>query len=80
MKGIRHFMRDFTATAVREHLRSAVATGGQAPDLTKNELALVRFMCEGSFDWNAFLAPSVHALDERATASGRARARSADLG
>jgi hypothetical protein len=56
MKGIRHFMRDFTATAVREHLHSAVETGGQAPDLTKNELALVRFMCEGSFDWSAFLA------------------------
>jgi hypothetical protein len=24
--------------------------------LTKNEVELVRFMCEGSFDWDAFLA------------------------
>ncbi len=56
MKGIRHFMRDFTATAVREHLRSAIETSGKAPDLTKNEIELVRFVCDGSFDFGAFLA------------------------
>lgn len=56
MKGIRHGLRDFTATAVKEHLRSQVETTGGATDLTKNEIELVRFICEGSFDWGAFLA------------------------
>jgi hypothetical protein len=56
MRGVRHFMRDFTATAVREHLRSAIEAGGNSPDLTKNEIELVRFMCEGSLDWSVILA------------------------
>jgi hypothetical protein len=55
MKGIRHFVRNFTATAVREHLRSAIAATGGQPDLTKNEIELVRFICQGSIDWGAFL-------------------------
>ena len=55
MKGVRHFMRDFTATAVKEHLRSAIEAGGKSPALT-NEIELVRFVCEGSFDWSVFLA------------------------
>jgi hypothetical protein len=64
MKGIRHFLRDFTATAVREHLRSAIESTGGSPDLTKNEIELVRFICKGSVDWDAFLA-------ERSDASRR---------
>jgi hypothetical protein len=56
MKGIRSFMRDFTATAVKEHLRSELETTAGSPRLTKNETELVRFICEGSFDWHAFLA------------------------
>jgi hypothetical protein len=56
MKGIRHFLRDFTATAVREHLRSEIEATGGSPDLTKNEVELVRFISEGSVDWSAFLA------------------------
>jgi hypothetical protein len=56
MKGIRHFMRDFSATAVKEHLRSEIEATGRSPDLTKNEIELVRFIYEGSFDWRAFLA------------------------
>jgi hypothetical protein len=56
MKGIRHFLRDFTATAVKEHLRSQIADPGGSPDLTNNEIELVRFICKGSFDWGAFLA------------------------
>jgi hypothetical protein len=51
MKGIRHFLRDFTAAAVREHLRSQIEDTGRRPDLTKNEVELVRFIQEGSFDW-----------------------------
>jgi hypothetical protein len=53
MKGIRHFLRDFTATAVREHLRSEIEAMGTSPELTKNEIELVRFICEGSADWGA---------------------------
>jgi hypothetical protein len=56
MKGIRHFMRNFSATAVKEHLRSEIEATGGSPDLTKNEIELVRFIYEGSFDWRAFLA------------------------
>jgi hypothetical protein len=39
MKGIRHFLRDFTATAVREHLRSAIDATGGSPDLTSRDRA-----------------------------------------
>ena len=56
MKGARYFLRNFTATAVREHLRSQVEDSGGSPELTKNEVELLRFICEGSFDWRAFLA------------------------
>jgi hypothetical protein len=56
MKGIRHFMRNFSATAVKEHLRSEIEATGGSPDLTKNEIELVRFIYAGSFDWRAFLA------------------------
>jgi hypothetical protein len=53
---MRRFLRNFTAMSVKEHLRSAIEAGEGSPDLTKNELELVRFVCEGSFDWSAFLA------------------------
>jgi hypothetical protein len=56
MKGARYFLRNFTGTAVRKHLRSQIEDSGGSPDLIKNELELVRFICEGSFDWRAFLA------------------------
>jgi hypothetical protein len=50
MKGIRHFLRDFTASAVKEHLRSQVEDTEGAPALTKNEIELVRFIQDGSFN------------------------------
>jgi hypothetical protein len=53
MNGIRYFLRDFTASAVKEHLRSQIEDKGGRPDLTKNETELVRFIREGSFDWDA---------------------------
>jgi hypothetical protein len=56
MKWRQYFLRNFIATAVREHLRSQIEDRGDSPELTKNELELVRFICEGSFDWRAFLA------------------------
>ncbi len=56
MNGVRHFLRNFTASAVKEHLRSQVETTGGPPELTDNEIELVRFIREGPFDWTAFLA------------------------
>ena len=56
MKGIRHFLRNFTASAVKEHLRSQVEETGGSPALTTNELELVRFIRQGSFDWDVFLS------------------------
>jgi hypothetical protein len=56
VKGVRHFLRNFTANAVREHLRSAVEAADGCPALTVNEIELVRFVCEGPFDWRAYLA------------------------
>jgi hypothetical protein len=51
MKGIRHFLRDFTASAVKEHLRSQVEDTEGPPELSKNEIELVRFIRERPFDW-----------------------------
>ena len=56
MNGIRHFLRNFSAAAVREHLRSQIEAASGSPDLTKNEVELVRFIHESPFDWGAFLA------------------------
>ena len=56
MRGIRWLLRDFTARAVREHLRSQTDDGDGLPELTPNELELVRSLRESSFDWDAFLA------------------------
>jgi hypothetical protein len=55
MKGIRHFLRDFTASAVKEHLRSQLETADRPPTLTRNEVDLVRFIRDGSYDWDALL-------------------------
>lgn len=51
MKGIRHFLRDFAASAVKEHLRSQIENTEDPPDFTKNEIELVRSIREGSFGW-----------------------------
>lgn len=56
MKGIRHFLRNFTASAVREHLRSEIESTDRSPALTDNEIELVRFIRDASFDWDALLA------------------------
>lgn len=54
--GVRRFLRNFTASAVKEHLRSEIEDAGAPPDLTKNEMELVRYIREGSFDWDTFLS------------------------
>jgi hypothetical protein len=55
VKGVRHFMRNFTATAVKEHLRSQVDETCGSPVLTAKEIELVRFIRRGTFDWDALL-------------------------
>ena len=53
---MRHFLRDFTARAVNEHLRSQLEDRHGPPELTRNELELVRSIRQGAFDWGAYLA------------------------
>ena len=48
---IRHFLREYTATAVREHLRSQLEDSGGSPELTKKEVELVRFVLDRPTDW-----------------------------
>jgi hypothetical protein len=55
MRGIRHRLRDFTATAVKEHIRSQIEDTSGSPELTKSELELVRFVRENRFDWDRYL-------------------------
>ena len=51
MNGIRHFLREYTATAVKEHLRSQLEETGGSPELTKKEVELVRFVLDRPTDW-----------------------------
>ena len=53
MNGIRHFLREYTATAVKEHLRSQLEETGGSPELTKKEVELVRFVLEWPTGWGA---------------------------
>ena len=53
---VRRVLRNFTALAVRQHLRTEVDAGRALPNLTENELKLVRYIVDGSYDWSAFLA------------------------
>lgn len=53
MNGIRHFLREYTATAVKEHLRSQLEDSGGSPELTKKEVELVRFVLERPTGWGA---------------------------
>ena len=55
MRGIRYFLRNFTATAVKEHLRSQLEDTGGRPELTPKEIELFRFMRERSPDWDRIL-------------------------
>jgi hypothetical protein len=55
MRGIRYFLRNFTAGAVQEHLRSQIEDTGGSPKLTPKEIELVRFVRDGSLDWGKFL-------------------------
>lgn len=51
LQGIRYFLRNFTATAVKEHLRSQLEDTGGSPSLTQREVELVRFVLERPSGW-----------------------------
>ena len=53
MNGVRHFLRNFTATAVKEHLRSQLDDAGGSPELTDKEVELVRFVRDRQIDLSA---------------------------
>jgi hypothetical protein len=46
VKGIRHLFRNFTALAVKEHLRSQIEDAGSRGELTPKEVELVHFATE----------------------------------
>lgn len=48
MRGIRYVLRNFTARAVTEHLRSQIDDAGSGAQLTPNEVELVRFASDRS--------------------------------
>jgi hypothetical protein len=56
MRGLRYGLRQFTATAVKEHLRAQIEDVGGSPQLTKNEVELLRFVRDSGFDWDRYLA------------------------
>jgi hypothetical protein len=55
-RGVGYLLREFTARAVKEHLRSQVEDNAGSPELTEREIELVRFVREGGFDWDVYLA------------------------
>lgn len=48
LKGLRYFFRNFTALAVKEHLRSQIERTESGAELTPNEVELVRFAADRS--------------------------------
>jgi hypothetical protein len=48
VKGIRYFLRNFTALSVKEHLRSQIEQAEARAELTPNEVELVRFTADRS--------------------------------
>ncbi|HSC51429.1 MAG TPA: hypothetical protein VLD16_14300 [Gaiellaceae bacterium] len=56
MKGIRYALRNFTARAVEEHLRSQLEDAGSDAELTPHEVELVRFATARSEQLQALAA------------------------
>jgi hypothetical protein len=56
MRGVRYLLRQYTAMAVKEHIRSQVEGSSAPAELTGNEIELVRFIRDGRYDWDAYLA------------------------
>ena len=57
MHGIRHALRNFTATAVKEHLRSQLEDADGAPNLTDKEIELVRYIRGEAVKLDVVVAP-----------------------
>ena len=70
IRGVRSFLRSFTASAVKEHVRSEIEATGGAPRLTETELE--RFIRKGPFDWDALLEQTSgpEALEPELTSAG----------
>jgi len=58
MKGIRYYVRNFTAVAVMEHLRSQIEREGGRGELTPSEIELVRFAADRLEQLNALAGGS----------------------
>ena len=58
MKGLRYLIRNYTALAVKEHLRSQIEQNASQAELTPNEIELVRFTAERSDQLGALAAES----------------------
>jgi len=58
MKGLRYLIRNYTALAVKEHLRSQVEQNASRAELTPNEVDLVRFTAKRSDQLDALAARS----------------------
>ncbi|HUK93996.1 MAG TPA: hypothetical protein VLU96_02955 [Gaiellaceae bacterium] len=56
LRRVRHFLREYTATAVKEHIRSEIEDTSGSPELTKREIELVRYIRKEPLDWDAYLA------------------------
>jgi hypothetical protein len=56
VNGVRHSMRNFTATAVKEHLRSQIEDTGGVPKLTDKEIGLARYVRDDSVKWDTMVA------------------------
>ena len=77
MKGIRHFLRDFTATAVREHLRSAIeATVYAGPNAARDWCAAV----DQSWDSLTVEIEYLRDADDRVYGVGRVRGHGRESG
>jgi hypothetical protein len=57
VRGIRHVLRNFTATAVKEHLRSQLEDTGGAPKLTDKEVELVCYIRDESVKFDVIVPP-----------------------
>jgi hypothetical protein len=58
MNGIRYYVRNFTALAAKEHLRSQIERVGGRGELTPNEVELVRFAASRLDQLNELAAKS----------------------
>ena len=59
MKGLRYLLRNYTALAVKEHLRSQIERDATGAELTPSEVELVRFTGERAEQLKTLMPPAV---------------------